>query len=508
MKLFVSMVFLGFALMSAKAERSLVFPWVTHTELFRSRLVINNLSAQPADVTLEAFRAPEEQPNRASASLMLGPLEQRIVDPETLFPELGLGRGFCVYLSSNSDRIAGQVIIEGTGSPSGNSPAQSDVVPLSQASNTLQFNYLTSGDDYLPSAPVIINPNEETFEVTFEAYQGGHLVASTTRMIEAWRPYAMTTTDLFLNQLDGPLFMVATAQRPLIGVAFLFNEWREPALANATALSYLPGDDLQTAMVETLIPTGIAADGFMVNDQGLIITAGGWRTDHVQAIDPNGSITTLGTGFSGPVHVTQAEDGTYYISSFNDGTIKTLSPTGEIAVFAQGLDAPVGMDFDENGDLIVCIYGYSAPGHTLVRITPSGDVLPFIDDALLYTPIDVISAGNGIFYVANQVTARIMTATSTGEVHLVGQLPTNLGHMVFFEDSFYATGGNAIYRMDLGGNVFVFSGGSSPGSQDGPVDQATFTKPNGIAVGPDRTLYVISATQGAATSSLRAIRLH
>jgi len=387
-----------------QAETHLIFPWVTNTELFRSRLVINNLSGNPAEITLQAFRSSGES---ETAILEMDPMQQGVFPASDLFQELGEGRGFTVYLTSDSDRIRGQLVVLGTGSPSGASPAQADVVELSQASPRLIFNYLTVGPSQDPSAPVLINPNDDPVSVSLQAYQGSQLAAEATRTIGPSLPLAETTSDIF-PQLDGSVFLIATSDQPLLGVAFLFNQNREPALANAAELDFVPGDDVQPqAYVDTLVDTGVAVDGIIIDSNGNLVGAGGWRTNHLMQITPSGEISILARGFNGPVHGVQAENGLYYVSSFNDGSIKTVDSEGNLATFAQGLDAPVGMAFDGSGNLIVCEYGLNSPGHRLAAITPDGQISEFTNDPLLHTPIDILANADGSFYVANQLTGHL-----------------------------------------------------------------------------------------------------
>ncbi len=488
------------------AETALVYPWITNTELFTSKVIINNLGSEMATVRLEAIRPLGNTPQTEIAVLTIDPLAQTVLSSAELFPGLGLGSGYMVLLTSDLDQISGSAVVYGTGSHSGSSPAQADVIDLAAAHDTILFNYLSAGAEHDASAPVILNPGDQDATVSFCAYQNGQLAGYAKRVLPATHPFAETTTSLFPH-LQGDLYLVASSDQAIMGIAFIFNALLEPAMSNVTAINEVPAAS-DRPYVDTFLAGGVAMDGFIMDNQGNIIAAGGYLRDDVLMISKDGQVSTLVTGLNGPVHMAKRPTGEIYVSSFNDGTIKSITPSGDVDLFAQGLDAPVGMAFDGNGDMVVCEYGGTAPGNTLSRITPNGDISQFANDPLLNTPIDILARPNGEFYVANQVGGRIMNVDAAGNVTLIGQIPGNLGHMVYLDGLLYATGGNFIYQMDLAGQVRVFAGTGQSSEQDGPLEVADFRTPNGIAVGPDqKTLFIASATRGVSNSTIRRIYL-
>lgn len=507
MKLLLS-VFLLFVVTSVLAETRLIMPWVTHNELFQATLIVNNLGADPAEVRLRAVRPSGQTPDMAARTLQLDALAQYVAPAAELFPELGMGSGFLVLLESESNALSAGLVVTATGSASGSSPAQADVLDPSQAAKTLLFNLLTAGAGQNPSAPVIVNPGDGAAQVTFFAYQDGRQVGTAARTIAASRPFAETATTLFPD-LTGALYVVAQSDQPILGMAFIFNELREPAMAAATAIRGLPGSAAAVRpYVDTLLSEGVAMDGFIADEAGNLYGAGGWLRNDVIRISPSGEINTVATGLNGPVHMARDSSGKLYVSCFNDTTIRTVDETGQLALFARGLDAPVGMAFDGAGNLFVCNYGANAPGHIISKITPAGTVSVFANDPLLHTPIDVVTNDDGSLYVANQVGGAILHVDADGSVSLIGQIPSNLGHMTVVDGTFYATGATFIYQMDREGRVAIFAGTGLEGDADGDLTTATFRKPNGLALGPDgRTLFVGSASRGALIGAVRRIYL-
>ena len=496
-----------FVATSLSADSTLIYPWVTNTALFTSKVIINNLGETTAQIRLEAIRPDGHAPQSETVDLDVAALSQLVVPTQELFPGLGLGSGFMVVLTSQNDDLSGAFVVNGTGSESGTSPAQADVIHSESAQQILLFNYLSTGAGFDASAPVVLNPGNSPAQVLFHAFQDGQLTANTTRFIQPRRPFAETSASMFPD-LQGEFFLVAESDVPILGVAFLFNQFLEPAMANVTPLDKVPANPTFEPYVDTFLQASVAMDGFVVDDEGNIYGAGGWLRDDITKVTANGHVSTLATGLNGPVHVLRADSGTLYVSNFNDGTIKRVASGGLVESFASGLNAPVGMAFDQAGNLIVCEYGAASPGKTLAKVASDGSVTTFTNDQLLHTPIDILANQDGSFYVANQVGGRIMHVDGQGQVSEIGSLPSNLGHMVFLTDRFYATGNNHIYQMDLNGNVSVLTGSAQSGEQDGPLESATFRSPNGIAIGPDqKTLYIASATRGVTDSTIRRIHL-
>lgn len=230
----------------------LVYPWVTNNAQFQGKIIVNNLNTTEVEVTLRAVRPDPDDPQGAEETVrfQLAPLEQRVSDTADLFPTLQDGSGFTVFLSSSADRIGGAFVVTGTKSDGlGNSPAQGNVVPATEIGTVLSFNYLPSPDDPVAaSAPVVINMGLQTTSVTFYAYQAGKRFQSDqSYQVLPGRPLAALTKTIFPD-LEGDLYVVAEADQALMGVAFLFNELREPSMSNALVIDAVPGmDDTATA---------------------------------------------------------------------------------------------------------------------------------------------------------------------------------------------------------------------------------------------------------------------
>ena len=83
-------------------------------------------------------------------------------------------------------------------------------------------------------------------------------------------------------------------------------------------------------------------------------------------ITPDGIVSVFLDSLQGASGSEFDEDGNFYQSNIRGGYISKVSPTGEISEYvSDSVASPVGLEFDTNGDLIVCNCG----NNTLRRVT-------------------------------------------------------------------------------------------------------------------------------------------
>ena len=219
-------------------QSDFVFPWVTNNASFQATLIVNNFGTQTAEITMTATRN-DTAPGTLTetVALTLAPLDQMVLPASELFPLMGEGSGYSVRASSAADHLNGALVVNATSTASGASPSQADVVPIEKASTYITFNFLPLDSGF--SAPVIYNPGNVSTTVTYHAFQNGQDLGTATQTIGPGQPFAAGTTSLFPN-LDGKLYVVAEADQPIIGLAFLFNDFQEPSMGTAAPLTFLP----------------------------------------------------------------------------------------------------------------------------------------------------------------------------------------------------------------------------------------------------------------------------
>ncbi|MBL4662453.1 MAG: T9SS type A sorting domain-containing protein [Flavobacteriaceae bacterium] len=226
-------------------------------------------------------------------------------------------------------------------------------------------------------------------------------------------------------------------------------------------------------------------------------------------------------------------DGNIYASNFTGDSVFKFDSNGTATTFVSGLDTPNGLDFDSNGNLYVCdfnaneLFRYDSSGildasitipgnpsgivkawdnddmiytrynvNTINRVTPSGVFTEVSSDPALNGPVGLAYDSNGQLYVANYNNREVFKVLANGDLEYIATVGTigNLGFIAYGQGMLWGTGisDHKIYVIDPTGvdEVNVFAG-SSAGSMDGDIAQATFNRPNGIAFSEDETtLYI------------------
>ncbi|MBP2833171.1 SMP-30/gluconolactonase/LRE family protein [Aquimarina sp. U1-2] len=261
--------------------------------------------------------------------------------------------------------------------------------------------------------------------------------------------------------------------------------------------------------VETLI-SNFAANGAVsvdrqgtiyVSEYGRFVETGGSGT-RVFKLSPHGKVLDTITGLSGPMGTAKDSKGNLFINNDNNtvrGQVLKISPNKEREVIAsiEGWPSSMAIDYEDN----LYISNYTAP--TVHKITPDGTVSVYAEDPRLLggVGIDLDSKGNVI--VANFYTATIYSIDKNGEVSLIANIPDiviqnfGIGYITVINDVIYATGiaVNYIYSVSMDGTIETIAGNGEAAQVDGPLLEASFSNPNGIAANKFRkTLYISEYT--------------
>lgn len=236
---------------SACEGSNLIFPWISNSQRFRSILVLNNRNCLPIFITLKATRFGGESQTVNREIPPGGFLEESTAD---LFPELGDGPGYVVQVRSDRAGLHGRWVTNNRDTASMASPSQgvavsipSDITkplaPNALVGSAMLFGYLPVFPGFF-SAPVIVNVGEAPTDVTLYFYdkQGRRIDSATQTIIglQPCFPFALVVGTI-LSGLNASVSMVAvSSSEPITGVSFVFNQFGEPALGNATAIDYAP----------------------------------------------------------------------------------------------------------------------------------------------------------------------------------------------------------------------------------------------------------------------------
>ena len=209
----------------------------------------------------------------------------------------------------------------------------------------------------------------------------------------------------------------------------------------------------------------------------------------------DGATSVVAGGLNGPIDLDYDANGNLYLSTFNDQGLYKLVPGEPFAVsrFANVAIGPSGVVVNrESGTVYVSHYGSGFPGNgnSIYIVSPDGTASVFAQGNGLQVPVSLAIDEAGNLYAPNIGNARLYKITPGGAISLLSQLPTapihpfNIGHIAYANGYLYLTGNSSqplIFRVSLDGQFEVIAGDGTIGYQDGPGSQAKFDAPNGIA---------------------------
>ena len=204
----------------------------------------------------------------------------------------------------------------------------------------------------------------------------------------------------------------------------------------------------------------------------------------VLKLDPSsGNLSVFARNLSGASGNDFDSKGNLFQSNIGANRISKISRTGVVTNFTSvGIVAPVGITIDEGDTLFVCNCG----NHTLRKVWPTGQSLPFSASPLLRCPNGITSDPQGNLYVSNFDNGDVIKVTPSGQASRLATVPGNRnGHVTWSPEGHLIVashGSHAIYKVTLSGDVTRIAGTQVRGIDDGPALQATFSAPNGIAV--------------------------
>ncbi len=230
-------------------------------------------------------------------------------------------------------------------------------------------------------------------------------------------------------------------------------------------------------------------------------------------------------------------NGNIYCSNYMGDTVFKFTPEGDATSFVTGLNTPNGLAFNSNEELYVCdglgdtIFRYDIDGTLIDSYAtashPSGIIKSFTNDDMIFTeyqgneinilapdgtitnlssapelngPVGLAYDPNGVLYVGNYTDREIYKVLENGDVEYIATVPTdggpmpNLGFIAFGQGYLWGTtmGSDKIYRINPNGiDDFILFAGSTQGSMDGDISEATFNTTNGILFNDaEDTMYI------------------
>ncbi len=245
----------------------------------------------------------------------------------------------------------------------------------------------------------------------------------------------------------------------------------------------------------------VDAEGFIyVADFGNNISRADGKT--VSKVNPEtGEVSLFADGLDGPSGNTFRLNGNLIQANIQGSFISEITPDGVVTTLSNsGLRGPVGVVFDENENLYAC----NCNGGSIQKIEPDGTSSVFVADGSIFRcPNGLTIDEQGNLYVANFQNSSIVKITPDGTPEVLVRLPANNNsHLVYANGVLYALsrGGNKLYEVTLDGEVSIIAGTGEAGNDDGDGNVASFYIPNGIGISPDgKKIYVVSRLVGEGT---------
>lgn len=235
-------------------------------------------------------------------------------------------------------------------------------------------------------------------------------------------------------------------------------------------------------------------DGLYVDAEGHLYATTGWLGATINRIEMDGTSSLFAGGIVGPIHLTATPDGRYFTTDFREATVSEIAPDGTVSTFATTREGPSDLAVGPDGALYVTHYGDPfgfGDGDSVSRIAPDGTTTIYAEGGTLRAPVGLAFDDAGHLFVANIGDGRITRIAPDGTMSLFATVPPlgaptglTLGHLVWGNGELYATylDGHQVLAFDAQGTQRVVAGTGTAGRDDGPVAEATFDRPNGIAL--------------------------
>lgn len=238
-----------------------------------------------------------------------------------------------------------------------------------------------------------------------------------------------------------------------------------------------------------------------VADFGAVLNTNGGTT--VYRITPAGETSVFAEGFDGASGNAFDADGNLYQSNIGGNRISKVTPDGTVTTYATtGIASPVGVAVDSEGN----VYNTNCAANSISKTTPGGATSVLVQSALLSCPNGLTVDENDNLYTANFNDGRVVKVTPDGTASVLATVNTasGNGHLTYANRRLYVCNWSGrIYEVRLDGASRVFAGTGTLGTTDGPANEATFFRPNGISASvTGDTLYINQSTELTTTLQL------
>lgn len=229
---------------------------------------------------------------------------------------------------------------------------------------------------------------------------------------------------------------------------------------------------------------GTPDDAIAIDSNGNFY-ASNFTGDTVFKFDTNGNVSSFVTGLNTPNGLAFDSNDNLYVCDFSASMIFRYDSSGNLddSISIPGNPSGIIKAFD-NDDMIYTRY----TSNTINRITPAGVITEISSAPELDGPVGLAYDEFGELYVGNYNNREIYHVLANGDLGYIATLPAsgstpNLGFITYAQGRIFGTilGDHKIYSVDPAGvDSYLLFAGSTQGGMDGDISQATFNRPNGI----------------------------
>lgn len=249
-------------------------------------------------------------------------------------------------------------------------------------------------------------------------------------------------------------------------------------------------------VVETVVSElDAGTGGLAVDPDGNLYHADFGYPEHVGntvfKVTPDGEVSEFATSdlFTSLTGNTFGPDGKLYQSSFGSNNVVAVDPDGTVELLTDEVRGPTGIVVTDEGRVFVD----SCRRNQVVEVFPDGSAEVVAGGVGMDCPNGLTIDDEGNLYVVNFSSGFMQRITPDGDIEAIYRFPSGNAHVVHVDGFLYITArtDHRVYRYDLAtGDVVVVVGTGEGGFVDGAGDEATVSRPNAIAVGPDGALYI------------------
>ncbi|MFT5514680.1 MAG: sugar lactone lactonase YvrE [Rhodothermales bacterium] len=261
------------------------------------------------------------------------------------------------------------------------------------------------------------------------------------------------------------------------------------------------GAQAQTVSTFANLQRGAYGDGLTMSASGDLYASQGYNGSVVLMIDKQANVSVFASGLQGSVGAFFDSEGFLYVNSYSGGFIYRLDEEGTISTLAIGLNGPAGVVISPSDEVFVSEYGadFSGQGSRVKKMSTSGIASSYFTGGGLQDVIGIALDESGNLYVSNWGSGKIYKITPQKELSLFADIPGSINQIAYANGHLFVPSPslNKVFSIDLAGTVTLIAGTGSAGSADGPALEATFNRPNSVAVNPaGDVLYILDAATG------------